>query len=107
MRLFRKLLIFSVSSLALAAGARAAEITTQTASPVRTSTANAGAAGDLTITENGSIEVEDMPGFTAVTVDTDHDVIIDGVILIEESDDTTGVHILPGLQTNLTLGGNI
>lgn len=107
MRLFRKLLILSVSSIAIATGAQAAEISTTTSAPVRTSTANAGSADDLTLTENGSIEVEDSPGFTAVTIDSANEVTIEGDIVIEDSDNTVGVHILPGLQTNLTVSGNI
>lgn len=107
MPLFRKILILSVSSIAIVAGARAAEITTTTTAAVKTSTANAGAPDDLTIAEDGSIEAADTPGFTAVTIDTDNDVTIDGTILIEDSDDTTSVSILSGLQTNLTVSGTV
>ena len=107
MPLFRKILILSVSSIAIVAGARAAEITTTTTAAVRTSTANAGAPDDLTITENGSIKVADTSGFTAVTIDSDNDVTIDGTILIEDSDNTAGISILPGVQSNLAISGTV
>lgn len=107
MPLFRKILILSVSSIAIVTGARAAEITTTTAAAVKTSTANAGAPDDLTITDDGSIEVADTPGFTAVTIDSDNDVVIDGTILIEDSDNTVGISIEPGVQSNLTISGTV
>ncbi|PKP81646.1 MAG: hypothetical protein CVT79_09625 [Alphaproteobacteria bacterium HGW-Alphaproteobacteria-18] len=107
MRLFRKFLVLSVSSIAIVSGAQAAEITTKTSEPVKTSTANAGAADNLTITENGSIEVSETPGFTAVTIDSSNDVTHDGTILIEDSDNAAGIVIGPGLATNLVVSGNI
>ncbi len=108
MNLFRKLLVLSVSSISLAAQqARATEITTTTTSPVSTSTLADGAADDLVITDDGSIEVSDTPGFVAVTLDSSNDVTIDGAITIEDSDTTTGVYIVPGVSGNLTLSGSI
>ncbi|MFN3910723.1 autotransporter domain-containing protein [Hyphomonas sp.] len=107
MNLFRKLLVLSVSSISLAAQARATEITTTTTSPVSTSTLANGAPDDLVITDNGSIEVSDTPGFVAVTLDSSNDVTIDGAISIEDSDNTTGVYIVPGVSGNLTLSGSI
>lgn len=107
MPLFRTFLILSVSSIALVAGADAAEITTTTTAPVKTSTANAGTPDNLTITDDGSIAVADTPGFTAVTIDSGNDVTIDGKIVIEDSDNTTSISILPGLETDLTVSGTI
>ena len=107
MHLFRNVLILSVSAISLALQARAAEISTSTSTPVRTSVAEGGQPGDIEITENGSIETSDAPGFTAVTIDSANDVTIDGSIEIEESDNSTGVLILPGLASNLTLSGTV
>lgn len=105
--LFRNFLILSVSSLALIQHARAAEISTTTTASVRTSTADDGQPGDIEITDDGSIEVSETPGFTAVTIDSPNDVTIDGSIEIEDSDDTIGVLIEPGLTSNLTISGSI
>lgn len=107
MPLFRKILVLSVSSIAIVAGARAVEITGTTTAAVKTSTANAGTPDDLTITEDGSIEAADSHGFTAVTIDSGNDVSVEGTILIEDSDDSTGVSIQPGLQSNLTVSGTV
>lgn len=105
--LFRNFLILSVSSLALIQHARAAEISTATTTSVRTSTADDGQPGDIEITDDGSIEVSDTSGFTAITIDSSNDVTIDGSIEIEDSDDTIGVLIEPGLTSDLTISGHI
>lgn len=107
MTLFRRFLILGVSSLALITEARAAQITTKTTEQARTSTADSGAPDDITITSEGSIEEADQPGFTALVIDSSHDVTIAGTILIEDSDDTTGILITPGVTSDIVLSGSI
>lgn len=103
----KKLLVLTVSSIAIASHAGAIEIDNETTVPVQTSTANAGNPDDITITADGSIEVSDSSGFTAVTINSSNDVAIDGLIQTEDSNDSTGVLINPGFNTNLTLTGDI
>lgn len=107
MTLFNKLLALSVSSFAIASSAHAVEIKTETSAQVSTSTANGGAADDLTITDNGAIVASEVPDFTAVTIDSNNNVVIDGAILVEESDTARGVLIRPGINADLTVSGSI
>ena len=85
----------------------AAEINDATTLPVATSTVEAGAPGDLAITDSGSITLEASPGATAVLVDSDNSFSHDGDITITDSDDATGVAVQGGLVTSIYSNGTI
>ncbi len=103
----RKLLLCcSAACAALATGAHA-DITSKTTTPVRSSTINNNAPGDVVITSNGSIELENTDGVAAVTVDSNNSVNNAGRILIENADDATGVLINGGTSGSITISGDI
>jgi hypothetical protein len=81
--------------LAAAGGARAEEVTIgdDLTEPVRTSTIDSGAPGDLVIGEDGSITVDSG---AAVTVDSDNSARNEGSIATEDANDTTGISIEGG-----------
>jgi uncharacterized protein with beta-barrel porin domain len=90
-------LAYGVSSLALVAGSAAAQtIDDETSEPVETATADNGAPGDVTITENGSIRIEGGSDITAVTVNSDNQVVNNGVIELQEIDGAIGLLIEGG-----------
>lgn len=92
--------------LASAAQAQVAISTTRT-SPVVTSTVNGGAAADVTVTEDGSVE---LSSGTAITIDSNNSVVLEegSTILMEEAaDGATGVALEPGHTGDLTIGGAI
>lgn len=104
----RRLLAFtSLTPLALAAAVPAiAQRTIDGAvtTPVATSTANNGAAADISITANGSVTVT---GGTAVTVDSDNDVANAGKITINNANNATGILALPGRTGDIANTGTI
>ncbi|MEP7209275.1 MAG: hypothetical protein ABI740_00430, partial [Alphaproteobacteria bacterium] len=75
-------------------------ISTATTAPVKTSTANSGAASDVTIAAGGAINLTSQPNTAAVTVDSNNKIVNSGAILSNNSDGGIGVNI----QTNLTTG---
>ena len=87
--------------------ASAQEIEDDTTEMVRTSTIADGAAGDITITDDGSITVEETDGFIAVTLDSDNSVTNDGTISITDSDQVIGILIEPGYTGSVTNSGAI
>ncbi|MEY2758062.1 MAG: hypothetical protein RIR33_1840, partial [Pseudomonadota bacterium] len=70
-------------------------ISTATTAPVETATANAGAASDVTIASGGSVSPT-TASTTAVTVNSNNDIINNGTISFNNLNDTTGVRLLPG-----------
>jgi uncharacterized protein with beta-barrel porin domain len=83
-------------------------ITTATTTPVQTSTANNGAASDVSITSTGSVTLTSAAANTAaVTIDSANTVANAGSIGTVNSNDTVGVRILPNLATSYSGAGSI
>lgn len=80
-------------------------ITTDTTTPLATSSPDGVSPGDVTIDANGSITI--AAGETAVTVDSDNDVTNAGNILSEDANDTTGILLLDGFAGSITNSGAI
>lgn len=96
-----------ICTSACAPYALAQDISTETTEPVTTSTIDNGAPGDVTITEDGSIELTGVEGQVAVTMDSDNDITHDGTILIEDTDSVTGIVLEANRTGDLTIGGSI
>lgn len=78
-------------------------ISTATTTPVQTSTANSGAASDVSITTAGSITLTSAPANSSVvTIDSNNSVTNGGTIATSNSNDSIGVRILPNITGNLT-----
>lgn len=83
-------------------------ISTATTAPVRTSTANSGAASDISITSTGSITLTTpAAGTAAVTIDSNNSVTNAGTIAIANTNDVLGVRIAPNVTSNFTNNGSI
>ncbi len=85
----------------------AVEIDDSTTAPVQTSTANAGQADDVTVTEDGDIDLTGLSGTTAITINSDNTVTQEGEILAEDTDDVVGIAIRTDTVTRLTHAGSI
>jgi len=78
-------------------------ITTATTTPVRTATANSGAASDVTITSTGSVTLTGAAANSAaVTIDSNNSVTNTGAIGTVDSNDSVGVRIAPNTTGNFT-----
>lgn len=83
-------------------------IATATTAPVRTSTANSGAASDVNITTAGSVTLtSSAAGTAAVTIDSNNSVTNAGTISIPNTNDVVGVRIAPNITGNFTNNGTI
>jgi len=82
-------------------------ISTATTAPVQTSTANAGAASDVNITSAGSITLDEQPGATGVTINSNNKVDNDGQITVTDSNNAVGVRITSGGLTGSYTGSGI
>jgi hypothetical protein len=70
-------------------------VSTPITTPLTTSNPDgSGVAGDITVTEAGSITV--TAGQTAITVDTGNDILVDGQLASNNADTTTGISIIGG-----------
>ena len=76
-------LMASTAIIAFAPALSAAPISTPVTAPVKTSTANNGAPGEVSITKDGSITI--TGGGTAVTMDTNHAVSNAGNITVNNA----------------------
>ena len=74
-------------------------ITTATTAPVRTSTIKAGAPDDIKISSTGSVKPTNG---TAVTVDSNHKVVNDGTIEINNANGATGIFANAGTAGGIT-----
>ena len=104
---FRTLSIALLCTTCLSTFAFAEDIETTLATGVSTSTIADGQPDDITITEDGSIEIDGTDGFVAVTLDSDNSVTNDGTILIDNSDSSVGIRIQPGFTGDVTNNGTI
>ncbi len=85
----------------------AQEISSSTSEPVNTSTIDNGAPADITITSDGTIEIADTDGVTAVTVDSDNSVTNSGLIQIDDSDNATGILVTADRAGDITNDGTL
>lgn len=105
----RFLFASALASLTVTAPAAFAdrEITTETTSPVSTSTAGDGGVPDNIVISSGG-RVTLVPNATAVTIDSDNNVTNGGTIIIEGDDDGgVGIHAIGGNTGNITHTGTI
>ncbi|MEQ8178626.1 MAG: autotransporter domain-containing protein [Amphiplicatus sp.] len=103
----RKLLLScSAACAALSTGAHA-DITGKTTTPVRSSTINNGGPGNVVLNANGTIELKDANGLTAVTLDSNHLVSNGGLLSIRNGNDSTGVLINGGVSGSVNIIGDI
>jgi hypothetical protein len=72
--------------------------------PVRTATANSGAADSVTIDTTGSIK---LTTGTAITVDSNHDVSNKGAITITDANNATGILAAPNTSSAISNSGTI
>lgn len=79
-------------------------ISTDTTTPVRTSTATSAGASNIVITEDGTI---DLAGGSAVTVDSDNSVTSEGEITIAGADGATGIDLVGARATSIDNSGTI
>lgn len=107
----RRRLMFASALATLTVAAPSAfadrEIDDEITTPVATSTAgSSGGADNIVITSNGRVSLT-TPG-TAVTLDSDNDVTVDGEInVITDEDGGVGVHVVGGNTGDLTITGPI
>lgn len=94
--IFSAMLYSTCSSIAMAQ-----EITDSTSTPVTTNS------NDIEISDSGSINLEDQDGVVGVTVNSSNDVIVDGIIDIEDSNNSRGIYVQPGLQSSISVTGTI
>lgn len=107
----RRRLMFAsaIATLTVAAPSALAdrEINDEITTPVATSTAGSGGGADnIVITANGRVAL--TTATTAVTLDSNNDVTIDGAIdVVSDDDGGIGVHVVGGNTGNLTISGPI
>lgn len=101
------LALIAISGLGSTQFAHAVEISKSTTTPVSTSTVDAGAPDDITITDDGKIVADTEAGFIAITIDSSNDVTNDGTIKIEDSDSAIGIHINTDVTSTITHSGVI
>lgn len=97
----RTTLLASTCLIAVMATPAFAETTISTAvtAPVKTSTANNGAADDVKISSTGSVK---PAAGTAVTVDSNHKIVNEGTIEFGNVDGATGIHANAGVTGGIT-----
>jgi uncharacterized protein with beta-barrel porin domain len=84
------------------------QITTATTAPVATATAGTGSTpANIEITATGSVALEDQPNATAVTINSSNTVTNNGTISTNDSNNSTGVRIAPGITGGYSGGGKI
>jgi len=83
------------------------QITTATTAPVSTATANSGAPANVEITSAGSIAAPVAAGSTVVTINSSNSLTNNGQVSINNSDNATGVRILPNFTGGYSGTGQI
>lgn len=107
----RRRLMFASALATLTVAAPAAladrEIDDEITTPIATSTAGSGGGADnIVITSNGRVSLTSAA--TAVTLDSDNDVTVDGQInVVTDEDGGVGVHVEGGHTGDLTITGSI
>ncbi|HZV56803.1 MAG TPA: autotransporter outer membrane beta-barrel domain-containing protein [Sphingobium sp.] len=87
-----------------AAASAQVSISTATTTPVRTSTANNGAAADLSVTADGSITLNSG---SAITVDSNNNVSNAGKLVQGNANGANGIDVLAGINSTVTNSGAI
>lgn len=101
-------LTLAAAGCALAcSAARGEEINASTSSPVKTSTADNGAPGDITITGDGDITIEEAAGVVAATIDSNNSINNEGAIAISDSDNAVGLLLEGGHAGSVYSSGSI
>jgi len=97
-------LLASTAALAIVAPAAAETITTKVTTPLKTSTAKAGAPDAITVTSTGSV----VPaGGTAITMDSNHSVTNQGALTVSNANNAAGIVALAGTSGDITNSGTI
>lgn len=98
----------AIAPLVMASAAHAqVEITNTRTTPILTSTASSGSPADVTVTDDGSVEVTSG---AAITGDSDNDIVLEegSTIVMDDADDgAVGVLLQGGKTGDLTVGGSI
>ncbi len=96
----------ALAPLCIAANAQAETVISNTrTTPIATSTANSGSADDIRIDDGGKI---DLDSGTAVTVDSDNDVVNDGGIeMTDSASGSTAILVAAGTTGDVTNNGTI
>lgn len=101
----RILLLAAASPLCLAAPAFAeTTVTTTVTAPLATATAADGQPDDLRITTSGAVQ---PTGGTAITLNSDNAVTVEGAVKITDANDATGVLVEGGRTGAVTISGTI
>jgi hypothetical protein len=105
----RRYLLATTAVMAIAmpisTGLHAQDISGARTTPVTTSTANAGAPGNVRITSTGS--VRPTSGTAAVTMDSNHNVVNEGTIQYTGIDGAVGILVNAGTTGDITNSGTI
>ena len=105
-RSLRAILLAGVATSLFVAGAQAqVTVDDDRTTPIETGTADNGSPADVTISSDGSITLDN--GGTAVTVNSDNDLTVQGDIVLGHVDDAIGVLIEPGNEGDIVIGGRI
>ena len=106
----RFLFASAIATLTVSAPAAFAQTTVddERTSPIATSTAGSGGAADsIVISSTGRVALTSVAS-PAVTMDSDHDVTVDGnVSVISNEDDGVAINLLGGVSGDLRIGGDI
>jgi len=94
----------SLTALTAASPALAVDIATGLTTPIATSTANGGAPADINITSGGSVQ---PGGGAAVTLDSDNSVTNAGTVKIQDANGATGVLVTGGHAGSVTNNATI
>lgn len=102
----RYVLLAAASPLCLVAGVAHAEtaISTATTAPIATATAANGARDSIKVTSAGSVN---PTGGTAITMNSNDAIAMEGTIKITGANDATGILVQGGNSANLTVSGTI
>ncbi|HYD45248.1 MAG TPA: autotransporter outer membrane beta-barrel domain-containing protein, partial [Phenylobacterium sp.] len=101
----RYLLLAAVSPLCLASAALAeTTISTTVTAPVATATAASGAPDDIRVTSAGVVQ---PTGGTAITLNSDDNVTVEGAVKITDANDATGVLVEGGRTGEVKISGSI
>ena len=78
--------LLCVFILFVSVGAKALEIVDATTDSIETSTADAGVAGDVLVSSDGSISLEDDTGLPAIRLNSDNTITIEGTVEVLNTD---------------------
>lgn len=101
----RLFLLLAASPLCFAAPAHGETVISTTVStPVSTSTAASGGRDDVRVASGGVVQ---PAGGSAITLDSDNSVTIEGTVKIQDADDATGLRVQGGRRGEVKLSGTI